>query len=235
MKRNTVESQVEKHKRQRKVECALVRGQANQMELAARYGVSQATINRDVYEIRERWRKEATQGKLKERRFKRIRQLEFVYAQAIESYERSRQDEEEILTQHKPTPCNRCKATGKNGNGNSKCKACDGTGTQLVEVVTRRVKGQEGNASFLEAARKSLVDICRLEGLIVATPTIRSNRTVIMNQTKQEEEDPFKGVPSEVVLEARAAFLRLRDAREAAAKDQANGEAPRENCHQESQ
>ena len=45
------------------------------------------------------------------------------------------------------------------------CKACKGEGTVLVEVVTKKVKGQAGDASFLREFRENMTAAAKLKGL----------------------------------------------------------------------
>ena len=77
---------------------------------------------------------------------------------------RSRQDATEITTQYVPRRCRDCKGTGTIGtapaNGSKAkpkaCPACKGEGTVTVEVVTKKVKGQAGDSSFLARTNQSM-------------------------------------------------------------------------------
>lgn len=219
---------VEAYKRQRKVECALLRGHVGQQELAARYGVSQYTIAKDVRTIRQLWATSSREG-AKFRRLHRIKQLEEVFRAAMESYERSRQDEEEVVTQYKPQKCFDCGGMGKVDLED--CTTCQGTGRIVIEATTRRVRGQAGEASFLNTARQTLMSIAKLEGLTVVAPTVRSQQTVVIQQAGIvegcEDANPFIDVPKDVLLDARRAMQRLQQARievEGGKRSAGNGE-----------
>lgn len=228
MRGRTSAKAVEQYKRQRKVECAMLRGHVGQQELATRYGVSQHTISKDMLAIRQRWAL-SSKDSAKYRRLHRIKQLEEVFRCAMESYERSRRDEEELVTQYKPQKCCDCGGVGKVELED--CTACQGTGRVVVEATTRRVRGQAGDASFLNQARQTLMNIAKLEGLTVPPTSVRAQQAVVIQQTvavEGEDANPFIDVPKDVLLDARRALQRLQQARiELEGKGSAgNGEDP---------
>jgi hypothetical protein len=212
MRTDRAKQLVEKRTRQRKVENALLRGYSTQSELAARYGVSQVTIYNDILAIRQKWLNESS-GKASERRRKRIKQLELLWTKALESYERSRKDEEETVTTFRKDQCSACGGKGhlKTKEGEVGCSACNGNGLIDVEVFTKKIRGQAGEASFLNVARSVLMDIARLEGLTAPAKKSRSkfvqNNLIVTNADKEQqgtdEDNPYLTCDVAVLHQAR--------------------------------
>jgi RecJ-like exonuclease len=99
-----------------------------------------------------------------ERWARRIEQLSMAAAAAWNSYEISKQNQEETITNYLPRPCRACD-DGKVAGTDDWCAVCGGTGSVVVENVTRKVKGQAGDSSFLREFRENVKDMIRLEGL----------------------------------------------------------------------
>jgi hypothetical protein len=218
MKPENAAKLVETQKRRRKVERAILSSNATLQELAIRHGVTINTIHNDVKWIRSRWKDE--QGKNHEKRRALVKRLEFVFSKAMESYERSRQDEEEITTGYRKEDCTACRGRGRLRTPDRvevECSACGGTGKQEIEIVSKKVRGQAGDASFLNTARTALMNIAKLEGLLEPPKRITNKNTqvnVLVGSVEEEEGgNPFEGVPDNLLLEARDMFDRLQQAK----------------------
>lgn len=160
--------------RRRKVAEMLIQGVQSQTEMALRLGCSQPTISNDIAAVFDQWLRDDIR-KVKRLRLYRLRQLERAGLEAYQGYQISRQNAEEVHTAYERESCPECVArrikeenTGKKpvkpSNG-SICGTCGGRGYQLVENITRRVKGQAGDAALLRIYLDSLKEIAKLQGL----------------------------------------------------------------------
>lgn len=150
-------------KRRARVRDMMLKGVVHQDQMAARLGVCQATISKDIKWIFDTWLKDDIRT-AKDKRNRRVRQLEMVVQMAIVSFERSRQDAEEITLTKVPRRCPDCKGSGMNGDDNW-CETCNGDGTIYAETETRRVKGQAGDSSFLGKFTEAVREMARIENL----------------------------------------------------------------------
>lgn len=202
-------SLIRKRKRLERCEELLLQGVHRKASLATILGVSSNTITQYTNEIFRKWR-EASPHDMETKRAAGINRLFFLYFHALQGWERSRQNEEIVTTQMKPQQCKACEGTGfrltPDGEETKEwCKACEGDGEQLSEVITRKVRGQAGDASFLEQARKLLQDIHRLQGLEESRNLIELQGSVAHVHAAAEEVDKFRQLNTETLLKLRAA------------------------------
>ena len=134
---------------------------SSQRELAVRYGVSDSLICQELKIIREILKEEMTEN-AKVDRDRRIKQHEAVIGKAAISFEKSKQNHEEISTRYEKRMCRKCR--GKQEVEGAVCDQCEGKGYNIEEVVTRKVVGQAGDPRFLGVIQKGLMEIARLMG-----------------------------------------------------------------------
>lgn len=209
--------QIQKQVRLVKIEQLLRKGITNQNALAARLGISQPTVSKYVAEIYDNWLHDNPRSARKARML-RVRQLEHVAVQAIDSYERSRKDQEEVTTVYQPVRCKGCKGTGwKDGKEETEkwCEYCDGSGTTLQEVVTRKIKGQAGDAAFLKTAKDAIAECAKIMGLYrkekKEEKPLEGGNTFVMIDGRQAD---LSTVSSNLLLQAREALYRLTQVQE---------------------
>ena len=205
-------SGIEVLKRRRRVEDYLLRGLTDQNSMSVALGVSQGTISLDVKEIHGRWlREEIKVSRLK--RSRRVKQLEFAAQQAIDAWERSKQNAEEISTVYTPRKCADCKGTGIQDEitGNW-CLTCNGDGKVMTEVVTKKIRGQVGDAVQLRLFKECVVEAAKIEGSYVRKAAAKSNGeggslgiNIQLDLSK---------APPDLLLQAKAAYLRLTESME---------------------
>lgn len=191
--------------RRRQVLQLMLSGVKGLEEIAVRVGSKTQTIIGDVKYIRNQVRREEARYYSTEIAM-RCRQLDDTMRRALESYEVSRRPEETINTQYVDVPCPKCEGTGKRGSG--KCKACDGVGYRTEEHVTRKVRGQAGDAAHLRVAVECIDKIARLRGLYPSKSNNDGTRKGL-----EESQEMLGDVPSDVLLNARLAVGRLLEYR----------------------
>ena len=153
-------------KREHRTEELLIEGY-NYEQISAVIGVTPARICQYAKQIRERWRKENA-DKSRYLRDEAVKKHEFAGHRALDSYRVSKQKQEQVVTNHVLRRCEECKGTGmRNGDEDCKewCPECGGEGKVMEETVTRTVKGQAGDSSFLREYRANVEAISKLEGL----------------------------------------------------------------------
>jgi hypothetical protein len=200
---------IEVRKRREKVKGFLLKGVSNQSEMSAALNVSPATICKDVQEIMEEWRDEDTK-EYRVKRAQRIKQLELSAQRAINAFDRSRNDSEEVQVLYTPQSCKKCNATGLDRKTKRACEACNGEGIVNVETIKRTTKGQAGDSTFLKVFNDSIKEIAKLEGLYakVKQPKVAVSKVegAVIHAHVAARMD---GVPAEVLLEAREAYEKL--------------------------
>jgi len=132
-------------------------------ELAARHGVSFMTATRYIKELLKDMAWEDKELGV-ERLALTERRLLTVYSKAAASFERSRQDSEEYITQYRPDECPVCGGTGRRVKTKKLCSKCEGEGRIFTEVTTKKVKGQAGDANFLRVQLDCLKEVNRIRG-----------------------------------------------------------------------
>jgi len=194
--------------RRRRVRDLILEGVTLQSDLAVRLGVSGKTISQDIQWVYDQWEGEDKEVSRALKR-RRIRQLELVVQKASVGYERSRQDVEEINTTYTPRECKECKGTGMVGDTTEWCLACKGEGKVMTEIMTRKVKGQAGDSSFLGRVNEAVREMCRLENHYPSYRGKGRRRSVHLHKHQHIN---LSGVPSEVLLEAKGVIEKLREA-----------------------
>jgi predicted transcriptional regulator len=115
----------------------------SQHEIAKRVGTSQSAVSQIIRRVDERWLRDNA-DRLTRYRVEQTRKLDYLYRTALRGWEDSK-------TQH--TRRRQRKSGGEGGGG---------SGGTVAEIV---VDDSHGDARFLEAARRALVDLNRLWGL----------------------------------------------------------------------
>lgn len=197
---------IAQRERRQKVATMLLRGITNHSVMAAAVGVAPCTVWSDVKHIRQNWLRDDCRMAKYEAAL-RVKQLEYGALKAMESYERSRQDSEEITTDYVPRKCIDCKGTGFIEGTTNWCLTCDSTGSVLVEHVVRKVKGQAGSAAHLAVYTKAISDIAKIKGCYPLNNQVTDNsigKTVI-----QASMVDYSKAPAELLLRAREACYLL--------------------------
>ncbi len=180
----------------------MLRGATNG-EIAAALGVSLGMVAVDIDVIFEDWLADARRVS-KMNRAKAVKRLELSALKAMSSFERSRKDAEETQTVITPRRCPDCKGIGVDKSG-LPCDTCGGTGKVKSEIVTRRIKGQAGDAAFLARFNDSVREIARLEGLYEEPQREASKTEVHIHQ----EQIDLSRAPPEMLLEAMSLWDRM--------------------------
>ncbi|KKK59393.1 hypothetical protein LCGC14_3034850 [marine sediment metagenome] len=183
-------------------------GITNQVELANKFNVSQTTIHRDLAYLRKRWSKESSKSVKKERAVS-IKHLYSVAEKAMESYEISRENAEEITTSIRQDDCRKC--NGKGIVNELECLNCDGKGKVEVKTETKKIKGQAGDSSFLAEFRKCIEQIIKLKGLYKERKTATSTNVSGQVIHSHVNGNRFKDATPEQILEAMKIIHRLGD------------------------
>lgn len=200
----------ERYVRLQQLNPLLASGSYTITELANRFGVNPGIIHADREYIYENWWKSEHREEVADARLQRVKELEHIKKLALESYHRSRQDKEEVTTRYDKTICDECQGTGKLPK--CTCIACEGLGYVMEEVITRKIAGQAGDCSFLETARKVIIDICKLEAL-AKDPEIKVQHVVSGDVRHSVElEKRFTDVDPELIIQAKLALARLEQA-----------------------
>lgn len=199
-------------KRRERVRDFLLQGMFNQVKIAAALGVSQVTISSDIHAIFNQWRGDS----IKETRRKRdlvVRQLDHAAYKAMVAFDRSCQVAEEMQTVYHPKPCEDCCGTGfKSGDEHSGewCETCGGNCVVMVEVVTRRAKGQAGDSSFLRVFNECVREKARLWGLYPSMAGKVVNKKSLHLHQHNGQTLNLRNVKSEDILAAKMAVERVR-------------------------
>jgi len=197
-------NQIIRQNRLRKVERYLRRGITNQSQIAVALDISQQTISADIKEIYTEWLNSDPE-QAKERRAKRIRQLEDLLAEARNGFDRSLSPEETHTEVKKP--CTTCAGAGKDPH-EERCITCGGKG--YVTSISDTAKGRDGNPAFLKVAFECVRECARLEGVY---PVKKKKIEATIKASLADVEDPYEGVPTEDLLEAYEALKRIDDLR----------------------
>ena len=191
-----------------RVEEMLLQGHAYS-HIAGRLGISKGSVANHARKIEQRYREENA-AKLGPMRDRQIKRLEYAMQKAIESYFRSRQDVIQLTTTYTPRACRACRGTGMKPGSDRWCEDCSGDGTTMEEVVTRTVRGQAGDSSFLREYRECVRELSRLLGL---NPPKKPRRVAVEGKVVHAHlhggRIDLSGASSETVLEAKAALDKL--------------------------
>lgn len=202
----TKAARIAQRKRRQRVRDMLERGFTNQSEIATRLGVTQTTIASDVKAIENLWLQYDIRT-TKWKRSKRVKQFERTAREAMAAFERSQQNAEEITTIYTPQKCPDCNGSGFAADEIEWCEMCKGTGKVTAEVVTRKVKGQAGDSSFLKAFNDSIKEIVKIEGLIPKESLVVKG--AITHEYVNTLSIDWSKVPDEALLEVKRIWARI--------------------------
>lgn len=178
-------------------------------ELATRFGITTTQVAADRDYIMENWWREEENEKTRDKRLQRIKELEQVKRLALESYYRSRQDDEEITTRYDKKPCEECHGTGRLPK--CKCINCEGIGYVTEEIITRKVKGRPGSAEFLSVAKACVTEICKIEALY-KRPELKVQHVITGVVRHGLDEERYRDIDPNLVIDAKASLARLEEA-----------------------
>ena len=170
-KKRPVKTPIQAMKRRAKVRIDLLNGIENRTELANKYGVEVVTITKDIQAIMLSIRKQFVEDGIYESELIQQRMVK-VYAESVNGFERSQRNAEKIKTTYEIRPCIKCGSSGtiiNNDGEEQQCNKCNGEKEVVVEIVTREVKGQSGDPTFLKVQLDCLKEIARLKGLYLAS------------------------------------------------------------------
>lgn len=182
----------------------LLKGMTSRQEMADALGVSSVTVGNYIKKIEARWDRDDRMT-FRQKKKRRLEQLCMAAQKAMASYERSRQDEEEITTNYVQRKCKKCD-DGLLENGDW-CEACDGKGKVTSEVVSRRVRGKAGDSGHLRVFLEAVEKMIKLENLYPARKEQLDVRGKIGVVSASLD---FSQAPPEVILEAKRAVDLLR-------------------------
>jgi len=155
---------IQREKRLVRVDEYRCQGITDCRQIGVMEGVSHVTISKDQRELDRRYREATTRGSVKRRRLA-VRRIEYVAQKAMVSYERSKQNEEQITTQYVNEECKVCKGTGMREGTDEWCDECKGKGIVEKEIVTKKVRGQAGDAAHLRITLDCFREVAKLQGL----------------------------------------------------------------------
>jgi len=196
---------IQKQQRLRMLEEAYLNGTRKPAELAARFGVGVPTIQKYIREMKNGWKEDTTE----EQRQELIERQWNLHKLSLQSYERSRKDEQTTTTTYKPVSCEQCAGTGfeDEEHNTTPCAGCEGTGKRSVEETQTKVKGQAGDASFLKEARQNLQELAKLMGMDVKQVNIKGQ--VNHAHIHATPQDLFPGATDDDIIAAKKAMDRL--------------------------
>ena len=194
-----------------RLENLIIRGTTNQSQLAAAFGVCQATITNWINEIYQRWAK--TAGRTTEdKRALRVKQLESIAMAALNEFESSRKNAEELgVVSRRCLKCNNG-IVKVNEYENAECKECGGVGE--VEVVNKRVRGRTGDPAYLTVAKTCIEAAAKLEGLYPETAkiskTIIEEGRTVGGEIQRRIEEVYLEAPVDLIIKSKAILDKLR-------------------------
>jgi len=159
-------------KRQDSIREKVLRGFTNQYQLANAYQVTQKTISQDLSTIYNQMVEESLDDHKVLKAF-RIKQFEQIKILALQEFEKSKEDSEEIVTVKKK--CTNCYGLGKVEDKPGifdRCGTCKGKRI-ISNDETIRVKGQTGDPAYLRVIKECQTEIARIEGLYPRNVTSR--------------------------------------------------------------
>jgi transposase-like protein len=171
----------------------LVRQQYTQAEIAAALGIGPNAVYNHVRVLRRQW-KEDLRADGEQVLSEAVDRLRYGAQLAVLAFRRS------TIIQRR---CKACKGTGWQGGKEETgewCDTCGGAGELPVS-------GQAGDSSFLRLYVDTVEKIAKLQGVI---PTNKDGPPINLTQINVEGDVDLSGVPSDVLLEVRQAFERLK-------------------------
>ena len=157
-----LEEEIQHRKDMQRLETLLLRGVTNYDQLAAAFNVTPKVIQGRIGIIQKQW-EESDSRKSKEVRAKLIAQLLHIAQTAWDSFERSKQDEEEVSITKRRCPDCDGEGTEEYRPGEYRdCPTCFGDGHTLSE--TRKIRGQVGDMTCLKLAKECVTEIAKMRG-----------------------------------------------------------------------
>jgi hypothetical protein len=183
----------------------MIRGMMYQ-DIAAKLKCSTATISNEVQAIFDQWAAEDAIT-TKQRIAFRVKQLELAAWEALEGFERSKQNAETIRKEFERQPCKTCKGGTNPPKGKAKCGTCGGTGEILVENITKSTTGQSGDPAFLKTYIEAVREAGRVQGLYAYIKAKYSHRKKPRQvyETHIHADVDWSRVPSEQLLQVKYA------------------------------
>ena len=197
------------------VERDFINGRTGCQDLAARHGVSPATITFDLKAIYQRWQQEGKELEQADR-MHALKMFGEVFRLSMDGYRRSQKNKEKIRTEYKEKTCEACKGTGWKGGSEDSgewCSECQGDGKLMVEEITREVldTGQAGDPSFLRVANDSVREGARLRGLYPDRPKYKEGPP-LLNVENLNIDLANVEVDAETILRVKLAMARAQGA-----------------------
>lgn len=202
-------------------------------EIAARLGISEASVAKSIDEIHAKYMSMAVAEKAMLIEEKRA-QLRELRKEAWEAWERSKADGHRTVTETRPgAVCPLCLGEGKNqraGMRNRPCTRCNGTGK--LKDSTRITKVREGRLpanEYLKTIIETLRDEQELLGLTLATSSTQVNIInwdTLLSQAKSARQLESGGTGD--VIESQLHAIEARLAEETRGASEGNGNSTSE-------
>lgn len=196
-----------------RLEKHILRGITNQSELSAAFGVSKSHVCEYIEEVYERWRNQAPKD-LDTQRLIRVKQLDSIAVMALNEFDRSRRDGEDISITSRM--CVTCGGEGQDEVHPGelvKCHDCNGVGRIVVETV--RVRGRQGDPSFLTVAKSCIEAASRLQGLY--PETVKIGRSSLIEEARlvggivqRSVQELYYEAPIDLIIRAKATLDQLK-------------------------
>lgn len=227
-KRNNMpqKKDIETQRKKNRLEELILKGNTNQIQLAAALNVSNTTISTWIKDIRKDWKEREIVNLDEQRRF-RIKQLEHVSTLAFNGFDRSRKSKEEISLVEEICP--RCDGKGSYTRNEltEPCMVCSETGRVVKEKIS--VKQSPGDPAFLKIAIETIREIGKIEGVY----PVRENNKLLLSATKVNGEVReriaaiYSDVPDDLLAEALATIDRVEEATKSKRKKTIEAESRR--------
>jgi len=152
------------------------------LELAKKYNVSRKTVRRDVIALQE-WLHNDIDKQIRRDKEMAIERLNAIMRKALDSYNRSLEDEEKIKVTENRVECKKCQGTGEVDDEYA-CPLCAGTGAREFDTKTIERKGQAGDASHLRVILDCMKELNKMLGHLAPTriekPDTPASQTLIV-------------------------------------------------------
>lgn len=206
-------NKVEHRNRLKRLEQMMLRGITNQHDIAAAFGVAQSSVSNWMKEVYTAWAEADAQDSIAERTV-RVKQLEYILTQALNSYDISRRDAEEWEVTERP--CESCGGSGKwlpkDSTETKPCRGCNGKGQ--IKSERTKSKAQAGDPTFLKVAKDCIVEAARLKGLYPVKMTV--GRSLMQTSAdaggefQKRVETLFFEAPVDLIIQAKAMLEELK-------------------------
>ena len=207
---DNLKRKIEKRRRKLSIAALMLRGVYDVPQIASAVGIGPMPVRSLMREVFDEWVRHDARF-MHEQIALASRQYSFCAAEAINGWERSKQNEEQITTEYIAKECSSCKGSGFFPVGSNEwCPICDGNGMTTVEQVTRRVKGQAGDPALLANFRECIKERAKLLDLYpqrsYAKWVKEGGGPALGDRARQID---WSKVSKETVMDVRRAILRL--------------------------